>query len=112
MAEKLKLKKTGNKVRMHVAVLILVIVASIAAGYAASSFIKNPIQVNQNMTITFNSPNTNCIPQADLDFFINQSNQFQDYYKQCVADAWQLKMQYSQQLAKLNNQIAATNSTT
>lgn len=91
MAENLRLnKRDKSKIRLSIAVLIAVILASMAAGYVLA----------QKTAITGKAVQENCIPQSDLQYFINQSNIFQNAYYKCEEDLWTLNFAYKQATVK------------
>jgi len=100
MAQKLKLNTEHSKfrVRMHIVVLIVVILASLAIGFTAG---QNGIPGITGMAAK------NCIPQTDFQFFLDDANIVQADYKQCVADLWNLQLSYKMASAKAQK---ATNS--
>lgn len=70
---------------MHLVVLILVLLVSLAIGFILGQ------KGIPGMSITGNVVK-NCIPQSDLDFFIDKANEFQEDYAKCVQDAWALQL--------------------
>ena len=97
--EKFKLK-TGSRrlVRVHPAIFAILLIAAIAVGFVAG---QKGI-----------GSGVNCIPQQDLQYFINKANSFQEDYQKCVQDAWALHLICKTQTAGYKNLIAnLTNST-
>lgn len=92
MTENLRLnKRDKSKVRLSIAVLIAIILASMAAGYVLA----------QKTSVTGNAVvDKNCIPLSDLNYFINQSNIFQNAYYKCEEDLWALNFAYKQATVK------------
>ncbi len=89
MAEKLRLKKADTtKIRISIAVLVAIILASMAAGYV----------IAQQLTVTGNVVKENCIPEDDFLAFIDDYNLLREDYQQCVADLWALDLTYKQAL--------------
>lgn len=80
--EELRLKKGGSKMRIHVVLFVLVLVIALVAGYLAG-------QASIGSSIF---DKENCIPQNDLQFFMDKANQNYEDYAGCVSDAWTLQL--------------------
>jgi len=91
MAQKLKLNTEHNKfrIRLHVIVLIVIILASLAIGFTAGQ-----------KGIFTGMAAKNCISQKDFQFFIDDANEVTSDYQQCVADLWNLQLSYKIAAAK------------
>jgi hypothetical protein len=92
MSERLKLKKTGSKVRLSPFMFVLIIIVCIVIGYGIAFAAKDYIL-----------PKQNCVPEKDLQYFIDLSNEFQGSYASCLKDNWALKMLCDQQTAQVSN---------
>lgn len=101
MVQKLKLKTEHNKfrIRMHLVVLIVVILACLAIGFTAG---KQGIPGITGMAAK------NCISQQDFQFFLDDANTITAEYKKCVSDLWNLQLSYKMSVAKAQK---AANST-
>ncbi len=93
MAQKLKLKTEHGKfrVRLHVIVLIIIILASIAVGLTAGQ--KGILGITGMAA-------RNCISQQDFQFFLDDANLVREQYKECVSDLWNLQLSYKMTAAK------------
>ena len=93
MAQKLKLNTEHGKfrLRLHVIVLIVIILTSLALGFTAG---QKGIPGITGMAAK------NCISQQDFQFFLDNANSIQADYQQCVADLWNLQLTYKMAAAK------------
>jgi hypothetical protein len=102
--EKFRLNKTGSKskVRVHIAVLIVLIVAAVAAG----------VVLGERGILNITGKAANSIPQEDFNFFLEKYNKLQDEYQGCVQEAWALHLLCKTQTKGYQDIIAnLTNST-
>ena len=108
MAEKLELRRTGSKfrLRIHYALLALIIILSLAVGFVAGT--------KGIPGITGKIMGQNTIPQSEFNYFLDKYNKLQDDYAGCVKDAWTLQLACKLNVANKNtiiNKLNSTNST-
>lgn len=102
MAEKLRLK-TGagkHKVRLHMAVLVAIVIVSLAVGYV----------IGTKGVIT-GSATKGAIPASEFQYFLDKYNLLQEDYAGCVKDAWALQLACKTNIANKNAIITGLNST-
>jgi len=81
---KFKLKTERNKfrVKLHLVVFLIVVIASLAIGYAAGQY---------GIPGITGSAVKNCIPQKDFQYFLDDANVVRAEYDKCVSDLWSLQ---------------------
>ncbi|MBN2420693.1 hypothetical protein JXB27_00260 [Candidatus Woesearchaeota archaeon] len=75
-------RKSGSEVKMHMVLLVVLLIAAVVAGFFAG-------KANAG---TSSTGDENCIPQKDLQFFIDKANKADEDYAKCVQDAWTLHL--------------------
>jgi len=80
--ERLKLNKSGSsKIKISPVLLVVIVAISLAIGFG----------FGQKGDITGNVVGPNCIPEDELQYFIDLGNSFRNDYYECVQEAWALK---------------------
>ena len=88
VSERFKLKqKSGTKIRLHIGALVVIVLASLVIGYL----------VSENGLIGGNDiSGENIVSMKDVQFFIDQSNKYEDNWRTCEKNLFLLGFSLAQ----------------